>query len=118
MTSRELLRRYQAGERVFRDLEIDDAAGDPALRDQVLDGLDVAGSFVTVDLTGARLRGAVLRANVKTCSFDRADLTGADFRGAALDAATFSGATLTGARFEGAGDQGHLFGADELPDVE
>jgi uncharacterized protein YjbI with pentapeptide repeats len=66
----------------------------------------------------ARLGGAVLRANVKTCSFDRADLTGADFRGAALDAATFRGATLAGARFEGAGIHSHVFGAEDLPDVD
>jgi len=118
VSSGEVLRRYEMGERVFRDLEVEDPPGEAPLRGETLDGIDFTGSFLVVDFTGASLQGAVFRANVKTCAFDRCDLTEADFRGAALDAATFRGATLRGARFEGAHTHGYSFGADEPPDVD
>jgi pentapeptide repeat protein len=118
ISSREVLQRYQAGERIFRELDIEDPPDDRPLRGQKLDGIDFAGSFLLVDFTGASLRGAVFRANVKCCWFDQADLTGADFRGAAMESATFRGAKVDGACFEGAGIFSHIFGPDELPDLD
>jgi uncharacterized protein YjbI with pentapeptide repeats len=113
----EILRRYQAGERDFRGIQIEALAGaaDPEFRGANLEEADFTGCFVVADFSGARLRGAKLSANVKTCCFDRADLRDADFSNAAIDAATFDGANLEGANFEGAGAYGYTFGKGEPP---
>ena len=54
-------------------------------------------------------------ANVKTCDFTDANLRGASFDGAVIDGAVFAGADLAGASFLGASEQGHVYGASELP---
>ena len=93
-----ILARYAAGERDFRELDID-----AAFPGAVLDGADFSGAFVVADFAGASLRGCrFVAANVKTCCFDRADLRDADFSNAAIDAATFEQARFEGAVFEGA----------------
>ena len=116
-TPAEIRRRYAAGERNFRGLEISDG-GDPAapsFRGAILDGSDFDESFISADFTGASLRGCKLRANVKCCTFDRADLRDADFRDAAIDSATFKSARLDGANFAGAGAHGYEFEPGEWP---
>jgi uncharacterized protein YjbI with pentapeptide repeats len=113
----EILRRYRAGERDFCGLKIESIAGssEPEFRDAELEGADFSNCFIVADFTGARLQGARLSANVKTCSFDRADLRNADFSGAAIESATFDGADLEGANFEGAGDHSYRYRKGELP---
>lgn len=116
---REILLRYESGERTFRDLQIEaiEPGTDPEFRGANLRGADFTGSFIIADFTGANLEGAVFApANVKTCSFDNANLRNADFSGAAIDAATFEGANLTGAHFEGAGAFGYTYANGEYPD--
>jgi len=112
----EILRRYDAGERDFRGLEIESPANssDPEFRGANVEGSDLSGCFIVADFSGARLRGAKLSANVKTCCFDRADLRDADFSGAAIDSATFDGADLEGATFEGAAAYGYTYVKGEL----
>ena len=113
----EILRRYNAGERDFRGLQIE-SEGDPSdseFRDAILEGADFSDCFIVADFSGAHLRGVKLSANVKTCCFDRTDLRDADFSNAAIDAATFDGAILEGATFEGAGAYGHKYMKGELP---
>ena len=113
----EIIRRYDAGERDFRGLEIGSEASssDPEFRSADLEGADFSDCFIVADFTGARLRGAKFSAIVKTCCFDRADLRNADFSGAAIDAATFDGADLEGATFEGAGAYGYTYGKGVMP---
>jgi len=116
ITFRELLSRYQAGERDFAGSELDeDPDGD--LAGLCLDGIDLSCSYVIAGFRGASLRGARFHnANLKTCEFDDADLTGADFTEAALCATSFKGARLDGARFEGAYYHSHTLAAGEVPD--
>jgi len=113
---RELLDRYQQGERVFAESELDtDPESD--LSGLCLDGIDLSSSFVIANFHGTHLQNSIFRyANVKTCDFTGADLTGADFSGAALCATTFSGAKMTGAKFEGAFYHSHSLKAGEIPD--
>ncbi|HVS36330.1 MAG TPA: pentapeptide repeat-containing protein [Gemmataceae bacterium] len=113
---RELLDRYQRGERDFAESDLDtDTAND--LRGACLDGIDLSRSYVVASFRGARLRGAVFRgANVKTCDFSGADLTGADFCEAALCATTFAGAQMQDAQFGGAFYHSYRLQPGEQPD--
>ena len=113
----EIIRRYEAGERNFRGLEIgsDADSSDPEFRGANLEGVDFGECFIAADFSGARLRGAKFSGNVKTCCFDRADLRGADFSDVAIDGATFEGADLEGATFEGASEQGYRYSKGEMP---
>jgi uncharacterized protein YjbI with pentapeptide repeats len=116
---REVLSRYQAGERDFSGLEIESSheTGDLAFRGANLVGADFSRCFIVADFTGAQLGDATFaKANVKTCTFDGADLRNADFSGAAIDAATFSGANLADAIFEGAGAYGYTYVKGERPE--
>lgn len=118
-TPAEILARYQAGERNFRELEITEPANatDPnSFRGAILDDADFTGAFIVADFTGASLRRAKLCANVKTCCFDKADLRDADFTDAALEATSFRGARLEGADFTGAGVYSHRMAPGERPD--
>lgn len=113
--SREIMRRYRAGQRDFRGLDIADV-GERAFRGATLDGANLAMAFIVADFTGASLRDtSFVDANVKTCVFDGADLSGADFRRAALCATTWVGTALSSAVFDGASRHGHEFGPGEKP---
>lgn len=113
----ELILRYQAGDRRFGGLDIDDVEDPASFRDAVLDGADFTGCFIVADFTRASLRGAkFVEANVKTCRFDAADLRGCDFSGAALESTSFEAARLDGAEFAGAGNHSHVMKPGELPD--
>jgi uncharacterized protein YjbI with pentapeptide repeats len=116
-TPAEILERYAAGERDFRELDITEPAGDPrSFRGAVLDDADFTGAFIVADFTGASLVRAKLRANVKTCCFDEADLRDADFTGARLESTSWRGARMDGADFTGAGMFSHTFAPGERPD--
>lgn len=113
---RELLERYQQGQRDFAGSELD---GDPEndLSGVCLDGIDLSKSFIFAGFERASLRDArFVGANVKTCDFSGADLTAADFSNAALCATTFLGAQLAGARFTGAFYHSHVLKQGERPD--
>jgi uncharacterized protein YjbI with pentapeptide repeats len=110
----EILDRYAAGDRNFRDLDLDDRVYD--FSDSDLRGAIFAGSFILASFRNADLRGAdFTNCNVKTCDFSGASLTRATFCGSALDATTFQGADLSDANFEGASTQGYVFAKGELP---
>ena len=116
-TPAEIRRRYESGERDFRQVDLDDASDPASFKDAVLDGADFSGSFVVADFQRASLRQCrFVGANVKTCVFDRADLTGADFSGAPIDAASFRAALLESASFAGATVQGRTLKVGEVPD--
>jgi uncharacterized protein YjbI with pentapeptide repeats len=110
----EILRRYEAGERVFRELDIEGLDGTEEFRGANLEGVEFVVCFISADFSGARLRGAKVSGNVKCCRFDGADLRGAEFV-AAIDGATFDGADMEGASFEGSGEQGYEYQRGELP---
>jgi uncharacterized protein YjbI with pentapeptide repeats len=125
-TFRELLERYESGERDFRGSKLDE---DPNcdLSGRCLDDLNLSKSFVVADFQGASLqRARFSEANAKTCDFRNADLRDADFRDAALCAADFQGANIAGADFTGADLMGsdftgaysasRTFGSGEFPD--
>jgi len=114
-TFRELLERYNNGERDFWESDLDNDQ-DNDLSGRCLDDADFSRAFIIANFRGASLRRTrFASANVKTCDFRDADLRGADFRGAALCAALFDGAQLEGAQFAGAFYHSHVFGVDELP---
>jgi uncharacterized protein YjbI with pentapeptide repeats len=113
---RELIDRYQHGERDFCESLLDEDP-DNDLRGVCLDGVDLSQSFVVADFRGASLRGArFCHANVKTCDFRDANLSGADFTGAALCATTFVGATLDATDFAGASNHSYVIRPGEYPD--
>lgn len=117
VTSDEVLRRYDAGVRDFRDLEIEDPSDTTPFAGATLDDSDFSGAFILADFHGASLRRTRFgRANLKTCSFVGADLTGADFSDAALCSARFSGARMDGASFCGAFFHSFTLRAGEFPD--
>lgn len=115
-TVRELIDRYQRGERNFSGSGLDDGqSGD--LSGVVLDGVDLSNSFVVAYFTASSLRGAkFINANVKTCDFRGCDLRDADFSGAKLEGTLFGGALLDAARFEGATVYSYTMGENERPD--
>jgi uncharacterized protein YjbI with pentapeptide repeats len=93
---KELIRRYRAGERTFRDADLTGAN----LRKAKLSGSNLSGACLAkarlerADLRGANLRGAQLY----DADLRRADLRGADLRTATLLVATMAGANLAGAQ--------------------
>jgi len=98
---KDILQRYQQGERSFVEAELDDAEYD--FRGVTLEGSDFSSSFITADFREANLRGVNFSSsNVKTCDFRNADLTGAIFIDAALCATEFKDANMTDANFAGA----------------
>ncbi len=112
----EILRRYAAGERDFRGLDIEDATDATSFRRAILDDADFSGACVVADFEGASLRRCrFVGTNVKTCVFDRADLAGADFSNAPIDAATFRSARLDGADFTGASVHSRTLKPGEFP---
>jgi uncharacterized protein YjbI with pentapeptide repeats len=118
---REIVLRYQSGERNFRSLTIEDAdpfdAQPNSFQNVVLDGSDFSHCLIVADFAGASLRGSrFTNANVKTCNFANADLRECDFGKANLDAAIFSAARLHGAHFQGATIQSHTMGSGEVPE--
>lgn len=101
----EVLRRYAAGERQFKQSDLDD---------QTFEGATLAGAVFdeswmhSSNFRGCDLRGASFRmCNVKCADFRGADLSGASFREAAVEAAMFEDARLEGTSFEGASFYGH-----------
>ena len=112
---RELLERYQRGERDFSDAELD-ADPDSDLSGVCLENADFSHAFLVANFRGASLRGArFCQANVKTCDFREADLRDTDFRGAGLCSALFDGAKLEGSNFAGAYIHSHAFKEGERP---
>jgi len=112
---RELLERYQRGERDFSNAELD-TDPDSDLSGACLDNADFSHAFLVGNFRRASLRGArFFQANVKTCDFREADLRDADFRGAGLCSALFDGAKLEGSMFAGAYIHSHEFKEDETP---
>ena len=100
---REIVERYRAGERDFRELHVEGPPGelDYAFCGADLGDADFSHSFIIAGFIGAGLRAVrFASANVKTCPFDRADLRNADFSGAAIDAASFEGADLADSNFD------------------
>lgn len=90
MTADEVLTRYAAGERNFREVN---------LTDEILSWADLRGA----DLSGADLSGANLNwANLSRANLTAADLSRADLAWANLKAANLSRANLSGADFSGA----------------
>jgi len=114
-TFRELLQRYQQGEREFADSVLD-ADPDNDLSGVCLDGVDLSDSEVIAIFRGASLRGArFVAADVRCCDFRDADLRGADFTEAVLCATEWSGSKLDGARFARAAIHSYRFKEDEQP---
>jgi uncharacterized protein YjbI with pentapeptide repeats len=94
-TAEEVLRRYQAGERFFRNTDL---PGGSSFRDAVLTGSDFKNSFLSeIDFQRADLRQVCFdESNVKLSDFQGADLRDASFRGSALCSAMFAGAKVDG----------------------
>jgi uncharacterized protein YjbI with pentapeptide repeats len=112
---RELLDRYQRGERDFSGAELD-ADPDSDLSGVCLDNADFSHAFLVANFRGASLRGArFFQANVKTCDFREADLRDTDFRGATLCSASFDGAKFEGSKFAGASIHSYKFKEGETP---
>jgi uncharacterized protein YjbI with pentapeptide repeats len=85
LTARQLIRRYNSGERDFRNTN--------------LDGIDLAGAA----LVGASFLGASMRAtNLSGCRLTHVQLKCADLRGAILEHAFINASDLIGADFTGA----------------
>ncbi len=112
----ELLRRYVAGERIFRGEDFEAVALN--LRGQNLSAADFSEAFIVADFRDANLAGCCFNgANVKTCDFRGANLLGASFRGAAIDGAEFDANGVAVSNFEGASNQGLTYKQDEKPYV-
>jgi uncharacterized protein YjbI with pentapeptide repeats len=114
-SAKELIERYAAGERCFRDADIPDGA---CFKGVVLVGaiLEQAWLF-DADFRGADLRDVIFdRSNVKCADFSDADLRGASFTEAVVDGAIFTGAELGGVSFEAAGSYGYrIHNGDGFP---
>ena len=82
ITVEELLSRYAAGERDFTYVVIDDWREDLP-RGVDLSGINLEGSYLCVDFSGAILRKANFRYTVwgDHCSWENADFSGSDFTG-------------------------------------
>ena len=82
ITVEELLTRYAAGERDFTNIVIDDSRED-LLRGIDLSGINLKGSYLAVDLSGAVLSQANLRNTVwgDHCDWKEADFSGSDMTG-------------------------------------
>jgi uncharacterized protein YjbI with pentapeptide repeats len=93
LTADELLRRYEAGQRTFEYVELQEQA---SLRGAVLAGVTFRNSWVyDIDLREADLRGAsFIDSNVKVSDFRGADLRGATFRGCVVCGSIWKGANL------------------------
>jgi len=114
-TFRELLERYQSGERDFAGSNLDEDPNND-MSGECLDQADLSESFIVANFCDASLRNVrFVRANVKTCDFRDADLRGADFSGAALCSTNFLGAILDDTRFGGAFAHSHVFKDGEKP---
>ena len=108
----ELRRRYDAGERLFPDIDLPDGT---RMRGIVLAGAEFWGGMIyDADVKAADLRGCRFdNCNVKCTDFRSADLRGASFRGASVCAACWEGADLTEASFEGANYYGFVIKNDD-----
>jgi uncharacterized protein YjbI with pentapeptide repeats len=94
----ELVQRYNAGERYFRDVDIPDGSD---LRKSTLAGATFDHGWLSdIDFRGANLRQvSFLHCNVKCSDFREADLEGAIFTGSLVEATYFEDANLTGVSF-------------------
>lgn len=115
ISERELLSRFQAGQRQFVGLLIEHDPTSP-FEGACLDAISLIDCFLDASFRGASLRGAVIHSNVKCCDFSDTDLTDADFRNSALDATTFKGAKMDRADFTGSHIQGYDLKPGERPD--
>jgi uncharacterized protein YjbI with pentapeptide repeats len=82
ITVEELLSRYAAGERDFTKVIIEDSR-EGLIRGVDLSNIDLEGSILIIDLSGAILRRANLRNTVwgDHCDWQEADFSGSDFTG-------------------------------------
>ena len=102
MNAEDLLRRYNGGERDFRDADLRGAGADLSGARLVWTNLSEA-NFSGANLSGANLHGADLsganltKAKLLDTDLQGADLTGADLTGADLTKVILGGANLTGA---------------------
>lgn len=82
ITVEELLSRYAAGERDFTKVYIRDSR-EGLMRGADLSGINLEGSSLWVDFSGAILRKANFRYTVwgDNCSWQNADFSGSDFTG-------------------------------------
>lgn len=104
MSADELLKRYAAGERDFRGVN---------LSDEILIWADLSGA----NLRGANLRGANLNwANLSGVDLRAADLSEADLAWANLNNADLRGANLNNAGFSGADLHGADWSGAIMPD--
>lgn len=124
VTIEELLKRYATGERNFTKVIIEDSR-EGLLRGVDLSGINLEGSIIIVDFSGAILRKANFRYTVwgDHCSWQETDFSGSDFTGinnesscvfvrcnfsntiwdqADLWQSTFENCDLTGADFDNA----------------
>jgi uncharacterized protein YjbI with pentapeptide repeats len=82
IATEELLRRYDAGERDFTNVDLYDWR-DGLMRGIDLSGINLEGSAIGVDLSGVIMRNANFRYTVlgDNCSWQDANFTGSDFTG-------------------------------------
>jgi hypothetical protein len=100
MKAKELIRRYNAGERDFRGANLRNAhLGCADLRGADLMGADLRGANLSwAELNGAKLEGAdLMGANLSWAKLNGADLEGANLRGADLNEANLQDAYLVDA---------------------
>lgn len=91
LTDKEILDKFNNGQRSFKDIDIDDGV----LRDADLQGISFDGCFLLVGFSGANLKGArFTNCNLKTCDFSGTDLTNAHFENNSVDSADFAGAKV------------------------
>lgn len=97
----EVLQRYQAGERCFRNLDLPEGS---SFRAADLSDADFKNSWLSgVDFRESNLQRVCLEeSNLKLSDFTCADLRGASMCGSTLCGAQLSGANVEGVRFEDA----------------
>ena len=113
-SAEEILRRYAAGERVFRDADLPEGS---SFRGATLAGAIFKEAMLhSVDFRGADLRGVqFVNSNVKCSDFRSADLWDAVFTGTSVEATFWEGANVVGADFAEAFFHGSPIRDPEFP---
>ena len=116
LAAADLLRRFAAGERVFREVDLQDMDLQGVnLRGCGLEGADLSGA----NLSDATLADADLReVDAQAALFINADLRDVDLRDADFSGADLTGADLTGADIRGADFQGAILRRTILTGVQ
>lgn len=93
----EILRSYNAGQRHFADIDLENENFDG----QNLQGIVFERCFLYSSFKGANLRNAkFINGNIKTCDFREADLTNAHFENLSVEGAQFARAKTNGIYFD------------------